>query len=43
MTHLYKKVASNADFNLGDFNLETYRDFKEKLGENYILKTYWLE
>lgn len=42
MTSLYKKVSSNADFNLGDFNLETYRDFKEKLGENYILKTYWL-
>lgn len=43
MTALYKKVSSNADFNLGDFNLETYKDFKEKLGENYILKSYWLE
>lgn len=43
MTALYKKVASNADFNLGNFNLETYIDLKEKLGENYILKTYWLE
>ncbi|PWG06212.1 GNAT family N-acetyltransferase [Polaribacter aquimarinus] len=43
MTALYQKVADNADFNLGNFNLATYKDFKEKLGENYILKTYWLE
>ncbi|WP_298781200.1 peptidogalycan biosysnthesis protein [uncultured Polaribacter sp.] len=43
MTALYKKVSSNADFNLGDFNLETYLDLKEKFGENYILKTYWLQ
>lgn len=42
ITALYKKVASNADFNLGDFNLETYTKLKEKFGENYILKTYWL-
>lgn len=43
MTDLYKKVAANATFNLSDFNLETYTNFKEKLGENYILKTYWLK
>jgi len=43
MTTLYKKVATNAGFNLGNFNLETYRDLKEKLGDDYILKTYWLE
>lgn len=43
MTELYKKVATNAAFNLGDFNLATYKDFKEKLGENYILKSYWLQ
>lgn len=43
MTALYEKVTSNAGFNLGDFNLETYKDLKEKLGDNYILKTYWLE
>ncbi len=42
MTALYKKVASKADFNLGTFNLEAYKDLKEKLGDNYILKTYWL-
>jgi hypothetical protein len=28
---------------LGNFNLETYKDLKEKLGDDYILKTYWLE
>lgn len=43
ITTLYKKVASNADFNLGNFNLESYKDLKEKFGDNYILKTYWLE
>lgn len=42
MTALYKKVASNADFNLGDFNLETYKNLKDKFGQNYILKTYWI-
>ena len=43
MTTLYEKVASNADFNLGNFNLESYKDLKEKFKDNYILKTYWLE
>jgi predicted N-acyltransferase len=43
MTALYEKVALNADFNLGNFNLETYKDLKEKFGNNYILKTYWLD
>jgi predicted N-acyltransferase len=43
MTTLYEKVASNAGFNLVDFNLETYKDLKEKLGDNYILKTFWLD
>jgi len=42
MTSLYKKVASHADFNLGNFNLETYKGFKKNFGENYILKSYWL-
>jgi hypothetical protein len=41
ITKLYKKVASKADFNLGDFDLQTYVSLKEKLGENYIIKTYW--
>lgn len=43
MTELYKRVASKADFNLGEFNLATYKDLKEKLGDAYILKSYWLE
>ncbi|WP_233269862.1 peptidogalycan biosysnthesis protein [Polaribacter sp. L3A8] len=43
MTALYEKVASNAGFNLGNFNLKTYKDLKEKFGENYILKSYHLE
>lgn len=41
ITKLYKTVSNKADFNLGDFNLETYISFKEKLGDNYIFKTYW--
>jgi len=41
ITNLYKKVSDKADFNLGDFNLETYISLKNKLGDNYILKTYW--
>lgn len=43
MTLLYKKVAENSNFNLGDFNLETYKDFKASFGEKYILKTFYLE
>lgn len=41
ITNLYKKVVDKADFNLGNFNLYTYLTLKNKLGENYILKTYW--
>lgn len=41
ITELYKKVSDKADFNLGDFNLETYVSLKEKLGDDYILQTYW--
>tara|TARA_B110001454_G_scaffold139348_1_gene129446 strand:- start:1408 stop:2595 length:1188 start_codon:yes stop_codon:yes gene_type:complete len=43
MTALYEKVASNAEFNLGTFNLETYKNLKEKFGDDYILKSYWLD
>ena len=42
MTELYKKVASKADFNLGEFKLQTYKSFKTKLGDSYILKSYWI-
>ena len=43
MTKLYKKVASKAEFNLGDFNLATYKSLKKNLGDVYILKSYWIE
>lgn len=43
MTTLYKKVSSNSSFNLGDFNLETYKLLKENLKDDYVLKAYWLE
>ncbi|MEQ6125065.1 GNAT family N-acetyltransferase [Pseudotenacibaculum sp. MALMAid0570] len=43
MTNLYQKVASKAYFNLGDFNLKTYKDLKEQFKEDYILKSYWLQ
>jgi len=43
MTELYQKVASKASFNLGEFNLKTYKDLREKLGKNYLLKSYWLD
>ena len=43
MTKLYQKVATNASFNLADFNLKTYKDLKAQLGDNYLLKTYWLD
>ncbi|CAM1361160.1 GNAT family N-acetyltransferase [Tenacibaculum xiamenense] len=43
MTQLYKKVSNRAEFNLGTFNLNTYKTLKENLGDSYILKGYWLE
>ena len=43
MTALYKRVVSRADFNLGDFNLNTYKDFITKFNGNYILKAYCLD
>lgn len=43
MTYLYKKVTSKANFNLGEFNLSTYKDLKQKLNDTYILKSYWLD
>jgi len=41
ITNLYQTVSSKANFNLGDFNLETYISLKENLGDNYFLHTYW--
>ena len=38
---LYQKVASKADFNIGEFNINTYVDLLKNLPENYFLYTYW--
>ncbi len=43
MAILYKKVVSRADFNLGDFNLNTYKDLIANFNGNYILKAYCLD
>lgn len=43
ITALYQKVANNADFNLGDFNLDTCVSLKVTFDEKYILKTYWYQ
>lgn len=43
MTSLYKNVSSNAGFNLGTFNLDTYKELKNKLGEKYIVQAYLLD
>jgi predicted N-acyltransferase len=42
MTHLYQKVVANANFNLSHFNLKTFKDLKELLEDNYIIRSYWL-
>ncbi len=41
MTDLYQRVASKASFNLGEFDLSTYRDLKKKFGKQYVLRSYW--
>lgn len=43
MISLYEKVAKSAAFNLANFNLNTYRDLKEKFGEHYLIRCYFLE
>ncbi|WP_233131567.1 GNAT family N-acetyltransferase [Tenacibaculum holothuriorum] len=43
MTTLYKTVTNKAGFNLGDFDLETYKCLKQNLEDQYLLKGYWLE
>jgi predicted N-acyltransferase len=43
MTALYQKVTTKAAFNLSDFKLATYKDLKLSFGDQYILKTYWLQ
>lgn len=43
MTELYKRVVSKASFNLDEFNLATFKDLKQNLGDSYILRSYWIE
>lgn len=43
MTDLYKKVSGKSGFNLGDFDLESYKCLKRNLDDKYLLKGYWLE
>ena len=40
ITRLYKKVASNANFNLGNFNLQSYVSLLEKFPKKYFLHLY---
>lgn len=42
MERLYKNVSSKAGFNLGSFNLSTYKTLKENLGTKYVIKGYIL-
>ncbi|MFY0631985.1 MAG: GNAT family N-acetyltransferase [Flavobacteriaceae bacterium] len=42
ITSLYESVISRASFNLGNFDLKMYIDFKKHFNDTYFLKTYWL-
>lgn len=42
MDSLYKKVVSRADFNFGDFDVNTYKDLVASLGDQYVLQAYFL-
>ncbi len=39
---LYMDVLENADFHVGAFNADTFRLFKENLGQDFIFKGYFL-
>ena len=43
MTSLYHNVSSKADFNLGKFNLESFKSLKNNLGDDYIINAYFLD
>ncbi|MDO6743072.1 GNAT family N-acetyltransferase [Tenacibaculum soleae] len=43
MKALYKTVTTKSSFNLGDFNINTYKTLKDNLGDAYFLRAYWLE
>lgn len=42
MKVLYGNVESNASFNICALNLDTYYQFKKELGQNFIIKAYYL-
>ena len=44
MTELYQKVASKASFNLGEFNLKTYKDnlFVQKFPNIFISLLFYI-
>lgn len=39
---MYKNVSSKADFNLGEFSTETFKDLLVNFPENYKVKAYFL-
>jgi len=43
MKSLYKSVSTKANFNLANFNLDSFKDLKSNLKENYIIKAYFLD
>jgi len=43
MTKLYDNVSSKADFNLGKFNLASFKELKKNLEDNYIINAYFLD
>ncbi len=43
MEKLYKNVASKAGFNLGMFNLKSYKALKNNLEDKYLIKGYFLK
>lgn len=42
MTELYLTVSEKAAFNLEEFRLKTYKQLKDKFGDQYILRSYTL-
>ncbi|MFY7672124.1 GNAT family N-acetyltransferase [Tenacibaculum sp. MEBiC06402] len=43
MEKLYHNVSSKAEFNLGSFNIASYKDLKQSLGDNYVIRGYALK
>lgn len=43
MLHLYENVSSKANFNLASFNIESFKDLKLNLKDDFIIKAYFSE